>query len=40
MLMQELHRRCSSERPEVDDLLRMIRISGVAIHDGDDEADP
>lgn len=39
LLAQELYKTLTGELPNVDDLIDWIRISGIAIHDGDDESD-
>jgi subtilisin family serine protease len=39
LLLQQLHKRLTGELPTVDDLVETLRRGGVAIHDGDDEAD-
>ena len=39
LLLQQLYKRLAGELPEVDELVDLLRRGGIAIHDGDDEAD-
>jgi hypothetical protein len=39
LLAQEFYKMSTGELPSIDSLMEWIRISSVAIHDGDDESD-